>query len=330
MPPPDQQGKSHSIPHEHVVQFYENDSFLSECVAAFASGAWQRGDPVLLIATHAHRKTFERAFKARGFDLRSLASSGLLTWHDVRSTLRLIMTDGMPDETLVGQHLGALIEAGTRDFRARSIHAYSELVDVLWRTGNGAPAIRLEELWNPVIEKYDCSLLCAYDLRHLDRASDAAGLVDICRRHSRAVPTESYREDSTPDERQRSVLALQQRARALESEKRQHKALEHWLRRTLAARRTAERARAAAEVLAARAGRQRLAPADQQARAHLSHDLKTPLNTILGWTQMIAAGHADERTLRHAIEVIGRNAHALNALIDGLIDPHKRPVASTR
>src|SRR4029453_10597473 len=49
--------------------------------------------------------------------------------------------------------------------------------------------------------------------------------------------------------------------------------------------------------------------------AVLSHELRTPLNAILGWTQTVRSWQSDPSTMRHAIEVIDRNARTQARLI---------------
>jgi PAS domain S-box-containing protein len=54
--------------------------------------------------------------------------------------------------------------------------------------------------------------------------------------------------------------------------------------------------------------------------AVLSHELRTPLNAILGWTQTVRSWQSDPSTMRHAIEVIDRNARTQARLIEDLLD----------
>jgi PAS domain S-box-containing protein len=54
--------------------------------------------------------------------------------------------------------------------------------------------------------------------------------------------------------------------------------------------------------------------------ATVSHELRTPLNAILGWSRMLNSGRIDERTSKHALEVIERNARSQAQLIDDLLD----------
>lgn len=51
------------------------------------------------------------------------------------------------------------------------------------------------------------------------------------------------------------------------------------------------------------------------ARRVLSHDLRTPLNTILGWVRILESGATPEK-LKQALDVIGRNARLQARMID--------------
>jgi PAS domain S-box-containing protein len=71
------------------------------------------------------------------------------------------------------------------------------------------------------------------------------------------------------------------------------------------------------------------AEAEQQGRmkdeflATLSHELRTPLQAILGWTQLLLSGHCEAGEMRQGIEVIDRNAHAQNRIIEDLLDMNR-------
>jgi len=54
--------------------------------------------------------------------------------------------------------------------------------------------------------------------------------------------------------------------------------------------------------------------------ANLSHELRGPLNPILGWVQILQKGGVDEKTLRQGLEVIERNARRQTQLISDLLD----------
>jgi signal transduction histidine kinase/ActR/RegA family two-component response regulator len=52
----------------------------------------------------------------------------------------------------------------------------------------------------------------------------------------------------------------------------------------------------------------------------LSHDLRTPMNAIAGWTRMLRAGAIDPAQAGHALEVIDRNIGIQTQLLDDLLD----------
>jgi hypothetical protein len=55
------------------------------------------------------------------------------------------------------------------------VRAFGEMVSLLWRVDTAA-AVRLEELWNNVIEEHELALLCTYSLN----GSDAHGALPAC------------------------------------------------------------------------------------------------------------------------------------------------------
>ncbi len=60
------------------------------------------------------------------------------------------------------------------------------------------------------------------------------------------------------------------------------------------------------------------------ALAKLSHDLRTPLSTIIGWAQVLRAQNPPEQMLR-GLEVIERNARSQTRIIEELLDTRPPP-----
>lgn len=54
--------------------------------------------------------------------------------------------------------------------------------------------------------------------------------------------------------------------------------------------------------------------------ATVSHELRAPLNSIMGWGRLLETGNLDEDMNRKALETIIRNAEAQNRLIEDLLD----------
>ncbi len=54
--------------------------------------------------------------------------------------------------------------------------------------------------------------------------------------------------------------------------------------------------------------------------AIISHELRTPMTSILGWTRMLALGGLDEQTQREALDALERSTLAQAKLIEDLLD----------
>jgi hypothetical protein len=67
------------------------------------------------------------------------------------------------------------------------------MVDVLWKDGQTAAAIRLETLWNQLAQTHSFALLCGYSMGNFYK--DAAAREDICHQHTHVLSDTSN--DST-------------------------------------------------------------------------------------------------------------------------------------
>ncbi|HEX7316835.1 MAG TPA: PAS domain S-box protein [Pyrinomonadaceae bacterium] len=54
--------------------------------------------------------------------------------------------------------------------------------------------------------------------------------------------------------------------------------------------------------------------------ATVSHELRTPLTAILGWAHMLEVGDIEEKTARHAVAVIRRNALQQKQIVEDILD----------
>lgn len=82
----------------------------------------------------------------------------------------------------------------------------------------------------------------------------------------------------------------------------------------------AERDRLLEQEQAARAEAEAANRAKDEFVAIVSHDLRSPLNAILGWAKLLQTRKPDEATLVRALETIERNAQAQAKLIEDLLD----------
>src|SRR5262249_60301846 len=54
--------------------------------------------------------------------------------------------------------------------------------------------------------------------------------------------------------------------------------------------------------------------------ANLSHELRTPMNAIIGWTHLLRSGRLDDSQRQRALESIDRGARSQAKLIEDLLD----------
>ncbi|MDP9252368.1 MAG: ATP-binding protein [Chloroflexota bacterium] len=282
----------------HVVQFYERESYLLDSVSDYIGSALRAASAGIMIATPQHRDGVAQRLTSRGLDVVRASAQGRLVALDARDTLTSFMVDGWPDPWRFDDIMGSLI-AKTRE-RAPKVHAFGEMVALLWAEGNREAAIRLEELWSELGTRQPFSLLCAYPMEAFDDTTHAKPFNDMTATHTHVIPAESYtalQGDAQP----RIIARLQQQAAALEAETIQRRHAETELRRKV----------------------EQLADADRRKDeflAMLGHELRNPLAPVTTALQLMRL-HSDEPLrVARARETIERQVEHMTRLIDDLLD----------
>jgi signal transduction histidine kinase len=54
--------------------------------------------------------------------------------------------------------------------------------------------------------------------------------------------------------------------------------------------------------------------------SRFNHDLRTPLNTIIGWAHLLQQGAVDNTRSKHVADVLGRNAREQTVLLEEFVD----------
>jgi PAS domain S-box-containing protein len=157
---------------EHIAQLYSHDTVLVESLRMFTTHGLSRGEAVLLVLTPFHRDWLMQQLNADGLDVGRLLHDGRLVFLDAEELLASFMLDGMPDATLFRMNVGEVV-GRMKSKGERKIRVFGEMVDLLWRSNQPA-AVRLEQMWNDLIEGSELSLFCAYSTSHVyERFPDA-------------------------------------------------------------------------------------------------------------------------------------------------------------
>jgi PAS domain S-box-containing protein len=212
---------------EHFVQFYENDDYLIDSVSRFVEAALRGGHASIVIATPEHRHALQRKLVACGVDVAKAIEADKYVLLDARQTLSELMVGDSPDRVRFEQIIGSTI-ARLSDGKHR-IHAFGEMVALLWHEGNRDAAIALEQLWNKLAERYAFALFCAYPIAEFNSETCVDGFKGVCSCHTQVIPAESYSAADTVDKRLRAISLLQQKAQSLEAEIEHRKAVERSL-----------------------------------------------------------------------------------------------------
>jgi PAS domain S-box-containing protein len=209
----------------HTVQFYTEDQSLIRGLTRLIATALVTGNSAIVIATKAHREALTLDLQAGGLDTMKALWQGRFTLLDAAETLAKFTVNGWPDAALFTESIGGCVaraKAASHGGNSRVV-AFGEMVSLLWAQGKPGAALRLEQLWNEMGKTHDFSLRCAYPIGSFAREEDGEPFLKICAEHSGVIPGESYTDLATEAERLRNISQLQQKARALETERAERK-----------------------------------------------------------------------------------------------------------
>lgn len=174
----------------HDVQFYRTDDYLTSAVVEFLGDGIRAGQPVIVIATEAHRRAFAERLRIKGLDPDEVFSGRLAVWLDARETLSAFMEGGLPNRELFFATVGSVFERLLAKRYYLVVRAFGEMVDVLFKDGNAEGAVLLEQYWNELANQYKYSLLCGYSMENFLHEAGVAGFRRVCDHHTRALPFE--------------------------------------------------------------------------------------------------------------------------------------------
>jgi MEDS: MEthanogen/methylotroph, DcmR Sensory domain len=119
-----------------------------------------------------------------------LVSTHQVVLIDAQQTLSQFLVAGQPD----WQRFESVIRAAMLQVhptkRAEGLRAYGEMVGILWKARQFAAAVRLEQLWNKLLEQSSFSLYCAYAIDVFGKEFEVGNLDGVLGTHTHLIPTQ--------------------------------------------------------------------------------------------------------------------------------------------
>lgn len=171
--------------HFHAVRFYVDDASLCRMVAGFVGDGLAAGQSAIVIATPSHREGILDGLRSLSFAGDRLEASGELQLLDAEQTLLAFMDkNGHPNPTAFATTVGEVLQRARGARPNKTVRAYGEMVDWLWKHDAPDDAIRLELLWNDLANRYPFSLLCGYSMGNFYKQGS---FERICEQHTHVV-----------------------------------------------------------------------------------------------------------------------------------------------
>jgi len=172
-------------PHDHVVEFYSNESELAHNVASYLAHAIRSGGVAIAIATPGHRAAFADRLVTAGIGVAGAEARGTLVWRDAAEASDWLLVGGRVARHRFEKVVGDVVREAAAG--GRPVRAYGEIVAMLWAAGHITAALELEKLWNGLLRELDFSLYCAYPRAWVEAEGFAAAFAEVCRLHSAVV-----------------------------------------------------------------------------------------------------------------------------------------------
>jgi hypothetical protein len=169
-------------PCEHLVQIYENDDVFLDTLEGFAAGGLRAGEGVIVIATGSHLEALEDRLRVGGIDVDGALGSDQYIPANAEELIDRLVYRGWPDDYLFKQSVTQLLVRARGE--GRKVRAFGEMVALLWAKGQNGATVRLEHLWNGILESEALSLFCAYPRSGFTQHANTS-IQEICAMHTR-------------------------------------------------------------------------------------------------------------------------------------------------
>ena len=164
--------------HAHAIHFYRDGVAMGAHVAKFLLEGLHSKESIFVVAS---RNTQDAIRTHLVSDLSHLSALPHYVAIDADELLSSFLVDATPDRDQFFAVMDGIFAKPSQT--GRPIRVYGEMVVRLWRAGLPEAALRLEDLWNLLADRYKFSLLCAYPM-NLFEGHDTQWFLQTCAAHS--------------------------------------------------------------------------------------------------------------------------------------------------
>jgi len=179
-------------PRDHIVQLYQDQSFLNRAVCRFAAAAIANGEGVILVPTEAHWAAFRPRLEAEGVDIEATQRKGQLTVVDADTLLPQFMRNAMPDAPVFLGLASDVITRARDNGRYPRVRWWGEMVNVLWERGDVAASMALEDQFDRLAHEHEIAIFCSFVMDNFNGDVHARMLPRLGQNHSHLIPVEDY------------------------------------------------------------------------------------------------------------------------------------------
>jgi len=178
----------------HDVLFFRTNAFLIKSVVEFLAEGVRTGQPIVVIATEAHRRAFADGLRSKGLDPDQGFGDRLGVWLDAHETLESFMEGSVPNRERFRANVSELFDRIIDGRNYLVVRGYGEMADLLWKDGNPDAAILVERYFGELADRYKYAWLCGYAVDDFVGEEDGiAGVRRICEQHKQTLPLEAIK-----------------------------------------------------------------------------------------------------------------------------------------
>jgi DNA-binding NarL/FixJ family response regulator len=175
-----------NIVRNHEAQFYSDDGAFLIGFTRFIETALKAGNPVIVVATEAHRNNLFQRLQAQGLNIGAATEQGRYIPLDIADTLATFLVNDVPDPVRFLKVAGDLVTAAAKAATGEHprVAACGECAPTLWAQGKPDAAVQLEHLWDEIAKICNVDILCGYMSDSFHREQDSLIYERICAEHS--------------------------------------------------------------------------------------------------------------------------------------------------